>query len=197
MTSPSQTAIVISQAHHDGINSYTSQPIQPPSPQADQSKLTAVASPGVAVAVVDGAVGGLSEVEMYKRLRVNPTEDYPNYFQRQHDLAAQEVIAITTPGVCAQQCESQAALAPIAIATSSTPSQLAPNRMSEWPIGSTTVSSDVATISQESVDLSSEYVPTPLDTKRPSTVLSTTSVSTVGQLHIPGEFPRESRRTVI
>jgi hypothetical protein len=198
-SSPTHAALVNQQAREDGINPYTSQPIN----YVQNHSSNIQAADGLAAAGV-GAAAGVAGTEAYHhREDENGAE---NYRQHQEQQAALESSTIAAPDTYEQESEQQAAQEAATLASPDGPlTSVAPD--SNFMSGGRS-QGDVSIISPQLTEDArleqSSNRPTPpgnpietvlkplTEDARPSLAAGQNhqSVQSISQLHVPGEFPK-------
>lgn len=198
-SSPTHAALVNQQAWEDGINPYTSQPID--NAQNHTSNVPAV--DGLA-AVGVGAVAGIASTEAYRHREDEKAAE--RYRQEQEEQAALESSTVAAPDTYEQESELKAAQEAAIVAAPDVP-------LTSVASGSNFVSSgrSPGDVSSFGIDLTRKTRPeqatngpnataNPIETvlkpltedTRPSLAAGQNhqSVQSISQLHVPGEFPR-------
>lgn len=182
VSSPTHAELVNAQAHQDGINPYTYQPIQQSNSQPHHSHSTN--NVNLATAGVGGVAAGVVGAEVYQNHAQKAVHSEPDYFQQHQEQAALEASTVAASDTYKQQFEHQAALEAATIAAQDT-----------QPISAANVSNAGAgdTYTTLPDEIPSQHAPNSPDLVRPSIGPSVLSVSTISQLHVPGEYPKESK----
>jgi hypothetical protein len=203
-SSPTHAALVNQQAREDGINPYTSQPINHVNHHKENHIPQSQAVDGLAAAGL-GAAAGAASSEAYRHHEDERAA--AQYRQEQEEQAAIESSAVAAPDTYEQESEQRAAHEAAIIAAPDAPLSsvtLGSNFMSggrsqgDVNIASTKLTDAVypeqATNGPKPQDASNplETVLQPLTEGRPSLAAGQNhqSVQSISQLHVPGEFPR-------
>jgi hypothetical protein len=208
-SSPTHAALVNQQAREDGINPYTSQPINNINHQLENHPPQAQAADGLAAAGLVPAVG-VAGSEAYRHHEDEKAA--AEYRQEQEQQAALESSTIAAPDTYEQESEQQAALEAAIIAAPDAPltpvasgSKFMSGGRSQGDLSSAgaDLTSD-ACLEQGDNGLNTQVVPNPLETvlrpltedlARPTLAAGQNhqSVQSISQLHVPGEFPKGNR----
>lgn len=195
-SSPTHAALVNRQAREDGINPYTSQPIN----SVDNHAIDGAAAAGI------GGVAGVAGSEAYRHYE----EDYEaKYRQEQEQQAALESSIIAAPDTYEQESEQRAAQEASFVSSPDIP--LASTASTTNFMSSGRSQGGVSTISAEKTKtqglglaergiqananpLATALKPITEDLVRPSLAAGQNhqSVQSISQLHVPGEFPRSN-----
>ena len=193
-SSPTHAAMVNQYAQQDGINPYTYQPIHNNPVPAEQ------AAAGATAAGLGGAALGVTDSEVYHNHEKAKLED-------QAALESAQVAAPDTNPQYTQNSEAQAAreaalvAAPDTLNNTLSDDKMSGGRsMSDVPATGAGIMSDAHP--EQAVTTQSENVPNPFETVlRPLTedtrhILAAgenhISVTSISQLHVPGEFPKQA-----
>jgi hypothetical protein len=200
-SSPTHAALVNQQAREDGINPYTSQPINNDHHQLENHIPQAQAGDGLVTVEVAGS-------EAYRHHEDEKAA--AEYRREQEQQAALESSTIAAPDTYDQKTHRQAAHEAAIAATPDAPltsvasgSKFMSGGCSQGDVGNAALTSDAyagpALNSLESQDVSIplESVLRPLakDLARPTLAAGQNhqSVQCISQLHVPGEFPTSNR----
>lgn len=193
-SSPTHAALVNQQAREDGINPYTSQPINH-TPQS-------IATGGLGAAGL-GAAAGVAGSEAYRHHEDEKAA--AEYRQEQQQEASRESAGIAAPDNYEQESEQQAAHEAAIIAAPD--SDLTPVVSNSKFMSGGRSQGDVSTegsglTGDAPKSLETVFKPLAENLSRPTLAAGQNhqSVQSVSQLHVPGEFPRsnvESRDTVV
>jgi hypothetical protein len=207
-TSPTHAALVNQEAEKDGINPYTSQPIQQNVDHNQQhhsfSNRGAADGLEVAGAGVGGAALGAAGLAAYHHYEEDQDD---NYRQQQGEQAAREVAIVAAPDTLQNQYAEQAAREAATISAPDTvQDQYAQQAASEAAIiaapdaTNSNHSNAVMSGGRSHGDLAQNAI-NPIETalkpltedSRPILAAgqSHRSVQTISQLHVPGEYPKD------
>ncbi len=207
-SSPTHAALVNQQAREDGINPYTSQPINNVH-RLENHPSQAQAADGLATAGL-GAAAGVAGSEAYRHHEDEKAA--AEYRQKQEQQAALESSTIAAPDTYEQESEQQAAheaainAAPDAPLTPvASDSKFISGGRSQGDVSSAGTDLTSETYPEQANNgLKTQDVPNPLETvlrpltqdlARPTLAAGQNhqSVQSISQLHVPGEFPRSNR----
>jgi len=192
-SSPTHGAYVDQQAREDGVNPYTNQRMSQDLGRARTEHPFAIGSAGgVATTGLGGAAIGAVGSEAYHRHEVEKADEYR---KQQEEQAAREAAVIAAPDTYEQQSEQQAAQeAAIYAAPDNALANAVPD--SNFMSGARS-QGDITTNGTASAGTNPiETVLRPLtEVNRPSLAAGQNhqSVQSVSQLHVPGEFPKDSK----
>ncbi|RDW73869.1 hypothetical protein BP5796_07311 [Coleophoma crateriformis] len=194
VTPPTHAAMVNAQAQQDGINPYTYEPIQHSVPQSGSQ--SQIGSADMGAAGVGGVIAGAAGTKAYSHYREEDANLAPNYFQQQHDQAALEASVMAAPDTYNMQSEQQAAQEALAIAAPDLPSSasVVAGGESQADVGLATAGG-LHSGQAAATDFDSKMESVSEDAIRPA-IAPRISVTTISQLHVPGEYPKEPRGKV-
>lgn len=190
VASPTHAAIVNAQAEQDGINPYTYEPIQYSIPHSGPQNESEVAEAGAATG--EGVVAGAAGAKAYSYYKGKDADHASNYLQpQQHGQAVIEASNVAAPDTYELQLEQQAAQEALVIAAPDVP------RSADMISGAGSQDeSNLATTGAlqpgqaDATEVGLQTEPAPVDVARPAMTPSTVSVTTISQLHVPGEYPK-------